>query len=98
MSKTMSTPAELPAPTANHLSSLAAALRPGDDVPVGRVFDEIAAETLALAQELFDEVRKPGASRATREIYDFVGMLHEFSYGAARALLDPPKPKRRWFR
>lgn len=79
--------AETPTPTTSHLASLAAALNSADRVDLGRVFADLADEALVLA-----------ASAPTREWFRFWGDLHESFHFESQRRLNPPKPKRRWFR
>ena len=78
---------ELPTPTTTHLASLAAALESSDSAALARVFAELADEALALA-----------ADAPTAERFRFWGDLHESFHWESQRRLNPPKPKRRWFR
>ncbi|MFF4489452.1 hypothetical protein ACFY0F_23635 [Streptomyces sp. NPDC001544] len=79
---------DIPTPTTTHLASLAAVLASASDRESRiRLFSELADEAFVCAVEA-----------PTEELRQFWGSLHEGFYSDMRTLVDPPKPKRRWFR
>ena len=53
---------------------------------------------IKLYSDLADEAFVCAVEAPTEELRQFWGSLHEGFYGDMRRLVDPPKPKRRWFR
>ncbi|MEU3528858.1 hypothetical protein AB0E62_34255 [Streptomyces sp. NPDC038707] len=81
--------AESPISPPSHLAALAAVLHEASDSEsLVRIFDELAAESLALSE-----------AAPSEELWAFWLRLSESFYGDALAMRVPPKPKkRRWFR
>ena len=79
---------DIPTPTTTHCTSLAAALASATD----------RESRIKLYGELADEAFVHAVEAPTEELRQFWGSLHEGFYGDMRRLVDPPKPKRRWFR